>query len=364
MNQYTIIPSYTTMEHPYRVHSSIGLGFLQLLFMASIAYPTPPPPVYHNTAVIRLMGTVYFTIFKDTPFYLKLECATILLEMICDVLYIKYIIIDYTYVFGVIDVISNALICVFVLLSIQQNDESSKTTEIMNKLDDIRMTCVSCCIGLKHDTPHSSPPPPPPPPQALRNSQPEYSHRAHMYKSIPSDDYGRTATTTTTTTTTYYNEEPVYTFGGRQAFKPSFYNSSWGRDYVQAKVEREFDKIEKRDTELGEVGMISGTDGTTQYIRFDDEYSHIHGSTGMSHYANIFVSPYFTRDGTPITWFSRCSKIDKIGACLFIYNIVQFIYQLMMYSSIITSCRASTEAAHLRMNETMTTSFEMERWLC
>jgi len=361
MNEY-IIPSYNTMEHPYRVHSSIGFGFLQLLFMSSIAYPTPPPPVYHKTAVIRLMGTVYFTIFKDNPFYLKLECATLLLEMICDLLYIKYIIIDYTYVFGVIDVISNALICVFVLLSIQNDNTGTKET--INKLDEIRITCVRCCFGLNNDSsssPSSSPSSSSPPP-APRHPQPEYSHRAHMYKSIPSDDYGRTATANTTTT--YYNESPVYTFGGRQAFKPSFYNSSWGRDYVQAKVEREFDKIEKRDTELGEVGMISGTDRTTQYIRFDDEYSHTHGSTGMSHYANIFVSPYFTRYGTPITWFSGCSKLDKIGACLFIYNVVQFIYQLMMYSSIITSCRASTEAAHLRMNETMTTSFEMERWLC
>jgi len=183
-----------------------------------------------------------------------------------------------------------------------------------------------------------------------------------MYKSIPSDDYGRTATATAT----YYNESPVYTFGGRQAFKPSFYNSSWGRDYVQAKVEREFDKIEKHETGIGDVGMISGTDGTTQYIRFDEpDYIHTHSSSGMAHYANIFVSPYFTRDGTPITWFSGCSKIDKIGACLFIYNVIQFIYQLMMYSSIITSCRALTEEAHLRMNQTITmTSFKIERWLC
>jgi len=81
------------MEHPYRVHSSIGFGFLHLLFMASLAYPTPPPPVYHNTVVIRMMGTVYFTIFQDKPFYLKLECVTILIEMICDVLYINYIIV-------------------------------------------------------------------------------------------------------------------------------------------------------------------------------------------------------------------------------------------------------------------------------
>ena len=120
------------MEHPYRVHSSIGFGFLHLLFMSSLAYPTPIPPVYHNTAVLRMMGTIYFTIFQDKPFYLKLECATILIEMICDVLYIRYIILDYTYVFGVIDVISNALICVFILLSIQNGDANTK--EIIDKI--------------------------------------------------------------------------------------------------------------------------------------------------------------------------------------------------------------------------------------
>ena len=335
------------MEHPYRVHSSIGFGFLHLLFMASLAYPTPPPPVYHNTVVIRMMGTVYFTIFQDKPFYLKLECVTILVEMICDVLYIRYIILDYTYLFGVIDVISNALICVFLVLSIQNGD--SKTKEIIDKIDEIRTSCIRCCFGLKNDSISS--------PNPLPQTQYERpNHREHLYKSIPSDEYNRMPTTTTTTTTNaHHNETPVYTFGGRQPFKPSFYNSSWGREYIQTKVEREFDKIEKYDTEIGNVGMISGADGTTQYIRFDEpEYN----SSGINHYANIFVSPYFTRDGTQITCFSKCSNIDKIGACLFIYNVVQFIYQIMMYTSIIKSCREITS-----LTATNHTS-SMERWLC
>jgi hypothetical protein len=349
------------MEHPYRVHSSIGFGFLHLLFMSSLAYPTPIPPVYHNTAVLRMMGTIYFTIFQDKPFYLKLECATILIEMICDVLYIRYIILDYTYVFGVIDVISNALICVFILLSIQNGDANTK--EVIDKIDDIRTTCVSCCFGIKNESNTNAS-------AAYSPPQTEYKPRAHMYKSVPSDDYNRTSSTNTATTTSatssttsYHDEAPVYTFGGRQAFKPSFYNSSWGRDYIQAKVEREFDRIDKHDTEIGDVGMITGADGTTQYIRFDEpDYKDYNSTNGINHYANIFVSPYFTRDGTPITWFSGCSKIDKIGACLFIYNIIQFIYQLMMYSSIITSCRAS--AATYEMTTNHTSTFQIERWLC
>ena len=76
------------MEHPYRVHSSIGFGFLQLLMLSSLAYPRPPPPLYHNIALTRMMGTVYFTMFHNKPIYLKLECVTILLEVIRDSLYI------------------------------------------------------------------------------------------------------------------------------------------------------------------------------------------------------------------------------------------------------------------------------------
>jgi hypothetical protein len=357
------------MEHPYRVHSSIGFGFLQLLFMSSLAYPTPPPPVYHNIAVIRLMATVYFTIFQDKPLYLKLECATILLEVISDTLYIQYIIRDYTYIFGVFDICSNILFCVFVILSIKNATGGNETKEITEKLDDMRKTCVECCFGLKNtnhatntntnEVPlsHLERPPPSPSPT------PSPSHTmAHLYKSLPRDDHNNPSHRN-------QDEAPVYTFGGRQAFKPSFYNSSWGRDYIHTKVEREFDKIDKRDTEIGEVGMISGTDGTTQYIRFDDmppppDYN----SSGINHYANIFVSPYFMRDGTPITWFSGCPKIDKIGACLFIYNIIQFIYQLMMYSSIITSCRENQNIINIininNINNGTSSTFHIEQWLC
>jgi hypothetical protein len=320
------------MEHPYRVHSSIGFGFLQLLFISSLAYPTPPPPVYHNVAVFRLFGTVYYTIFQDTPLYLKLECATILLEIICDTLYIRYIIQDYTYIFGVLDIISNALFCMFVILSVKNSD--IKTERIADTIDKIRKTFVECCFGRTvvddaHAHAHA------------------YDSRNHMYKSVSTDAETR--------------PPPVYTFGTRQAFKPNFYNSSWGHEYINTKVEREFDKIDKHDTELGDIGTITDADGTTQYIRFDEpDYST--AGIGANHYANIFVSPYFTRDGTQITCLSG---IDKFGLCIFIYNLIQFIYQLIMYSSIISSCRDfhNTTTATATTTTTTTTT-TMERWLC
>jgi hypothetical protein len=328
------------MENPYRIHSSIGFGFLQLLFITSIAYPTPPPPVYHNIALTRLMGTVYFTIFKDKPFYLKLECATILLDVICDTLYIQYIIRDYTYIFGILDIFTNILFCIFVILSIENGQ--TQTAEIAEKIEEIRITCVSCCFGWKRpETPQTRE-------QPLRTYEMNEGNTPHLYKSVASND------------TVIHETTPVYTFGSRQAFKPSFYNSSWGREYIQATVERDFERIDRCNTGIAEIGMISGGDGNTQYIRFDDP-STPSRDTGINHYANLFVSPYFTRDGTPITSFSGCSKMDGVGICLFIYNLIQFIYQLMMYSSIIESCRHHNAVPVINTTDA---AFKMERWLC
>ena len=331
------------MEHPYRIHSSIGFGFLQLLFITSLAYPTPPPPVYHNIALTRLMGTIYFTIFKDKPFYLKLECVTIVLDVVCDMLYVQYIIKDYTYIFGVLDIISNTLFCIFVLVSIKNGE--TQTAIIADKMEDIRKTCVSCCFGVRYETQQEQP---------FQSYERSNQTSGHLYKAVPNNDEHGVAAAAK-------DETPIYMFGGRQAFKPSFYNSSWGREYLNAKVEREFDKIDRCNTGIGDVGMISGADGATHYIRFDEpELSGTahHSETGINHYANIFVSPYFARDGSPITSFSGWTKIDSVGFCLFIYNLIQFIYQLMMYSSIITSCRE-----HNMVVNNSTTS-KMERWLC
>jgi hypothetical protein len=203
-----------------------------------------------------------------------------------------------------------------------------KTERIADTIDKIRKTFVDCCFGRTVvDDAHAY----------------TYDSRNHMYKSVITDE-------------TETRHPPVYTFGTRQAFKPSFYNSSWGKEYINARVEHEFDKIDKHDTELGDIGMITGTDGTTQYIRFDEPGYSTAGS-GANHYANIFVSPYFTRDGTPITCLTG---IDKLEVCLFIYNLIQFIYQLMMYSSIISSCRDF----HNTTTATATTTTAMERWLC
>ena len=337
------------MEHPYRVHSSIGFSFLQLLMLSSLAYPTPPPPLYHNIAVLRLMGTVYFTLFQEIPLYLKLECATILLEVICDGLYIRYIIQDYTYLFGVIDIVTNLLFCAAVILSIQNGE--TRWSKISEMFEGIRTTVIpaampphdGCARGGVNTASNMS---------QISSKTANVTSRGgsnatgamsnvSMYTSLPTSDPG--------TTNDY---EPVYTAGGRQAFKPSFYSSSWGRDYIKNKVECEFDRIDHQtNTGYGDVGMVTSTDGTTQYIRFEDT-----ADSGAGAYASIFVSPYYDKNGNAITSFSSWTKADTVGACLFIYNIIQFIYQLMMYTSIVRTCR--DVGTTIELNTTIV------RWLC
>jgi len=276
-----------------------------------------------------MMGTVYFTLFQEKPFYLKLECMTILLEVIRDGLYIWYIIRDYTYIFGVFDIISNLLFCTVVGLSLSNGEGS--WDRINESLEGIRKTCLGCCWNRTSAATASA-------------------TAANMYSSLPTHDHHPD-------TTARKEEEPIYTFGThRQAFKPNFYSSSWGHEYLNAKVEREFDQIDSN-------GMIKSADGTTQYIRFDDTPESMAGASasGAHHYANIFVSPYFTKEGTPIpvsVTFSAWTKTDSIGVCLFIYNLIQFIYQLMMYRSIVAGCAET----HTENNKDI--SERLLRWIC
>ena len=306
--------------------------------LSSLAYPTPPPPVYHNIALMRMMGTVYFTMFHDKPIYLKLECVTILLEVIRDVLYIRYIIQDYTYIFGVFDIVCNLLFCVVIGLSIENGD--GQWSKISERFEGIRETCVGCCW---RGAPSQQQQPQPQPPAS--NNGNRALNSVHLYTSLANNETDTEAA------------DPVYTFSGRQAFKPSFYSSSWGREYINSKVEREFDRIDVGcDRGSEHIGMISKTDGATEYIRFDDTEAAGGTAASANHYANIFVSPYFAKDGTRVTSLSGWTKVDSVGVCLFIYNLIQFIYQLLIYYSIVTSCRA----VHAASDE----NDRMARWLC
>ena len=334
------------MDHPYRIHSSIGFGFLQLLLLTSLAYPAPPPTIYQNVALVRLATTVYFSMFQKDPFYLKLDCASIALKIICDALYVRYIITNYTYIFGIFDIFSDILFFVIVIISLQNGGDWA---DISEKIEQTRGAFIKCCCGWDLNGRSGT-------------EDCEVGEGGYKYASLPSEAGSAGAAHT-----------PVYTMGGRQAFKPGFYSSSWGREYLNTKVEREFDTITRNSSYThGGNGSatITGSDGT-EYIRFDETSAS--ADSGMAHYANIFVSPYFTKNGTPITALSGSASACRcnIGILLFTYNLIQFIYQLMMYSNIMFTCGAyhrglmynnATEAAAVA--NTTGGSAEMIRLLC
>ena len=303
------------MDNPYRIHSSIGFSLLQLLLLTTFAYPAPPPTLYQNVALVRLGTTVYFSMYRKDPFYLKLDCASIVLKIICDALYVRYIITNYTYIFGIFDIFSDIVFFVVVNISLRNGE---KWEQISKKIEEIHRAFVKCCCGWEVTNGRSG------------TSDCEMGGGGYRYTSLPSEPDAPPSTPVA---------PPMYTFGGRQAFKPRFYNSSWGREYLNTKVAHEFDTINRHGGGGGQgSATITGVDGT-EYIRFDETSASTSADMGAAHYANIFVSPYFTKDGTPITAFSgdamcRCN----ISWVLFTYNLLQFIYQLMMYSNIMVTC--------------------------
>ena len=305
------------MNNPYRIHSSIGFGFLQLLLLTSLAYPAPPPTIYQNVALLRLGTSVYFSMYQKNPFYLKLDCASIVVKIICDALYVRYIITNYTYIFGIFDIFSDVLFFVVVNLSLRNDDTWEKISE---KIEEAHRTCFKCCCGWETTTNGRS-----------GTDDGDGDAGVYPYTSLPSEAEVGTV------------HEPIYTFGGRQAFKPGFYSSSWGREYLNTQVDREFDTI-NRGGGGSSSATITGADGT-EYIRFDESS----GGVGASHYANIFVSPYFAKDRTPITLLSGIAAANRpcnIGILLLTYNLFQFIYQLMMYSNIMVTCGAYTRGLY------------------
>lgn len=337
------------MDNPYRIHSSIGFGLLQLLLLTTFAYPAPPPTLYQNVALVRLGTTVYLSMYRKDPFYLKLDCASIVLKIICDALYVGYIITNYTYIFGIFDIFSDIIFFVVVNISLRNGE---KWEQISKKIEETHRAFIKCCCGWEVSNGRSG------------TGGDEIGGGGYRYTSLPSEPDAPPSTPVAA---------PMYTFGGRQAFKPGFYNSSWGREYLNTKVAHEFDTINRHSIGGGGGGggqgsaTITGVDGT-EYIRFDEASTSTStgggADMGAAHYANIFVSPYFTKDGTPITAFSgdatcRCN----IGGVLFTYNLLQFIYQLMMYSNIMLTCGAYTRGLYSN-NAAAANMTGMTAWLC
>ena len=338
------------MDNPYRIHSSIGFSLLQLLLLTTFAYPAPPPTLYQNVALVRLGTTVYFSMYQKEPLCLKLDCASIVLKIICDALYVGYIITNYTYIFGIFDIFSDIVFFVVVNISLRNGE---KWEQISKKIEAIHLAFIKCCCGWEVNGRSGT-------------EDCEVGGGGYRYTSLPSEPGAPPSTP---------NAAPMYTFGGRQAFKPGFYTSSWGREYLNTKVAQEFDTINRHGGGGGGGGQgsatITGAEGT-EYIRFDEASAS--ADMGAAHYANIFVSPYFTKDGTPITAFSGSGGsgsacLCNISGLLFTYNLLQFIYQLMMYSNIMVTCGEYTRGLYISNNATAATAAAanmtgMTAWLC
>jgi hypothetical protein len=337
------------MDNPYRLHSSIGFSLLQLLLLTSLASPAPPPIIYQNVAIARLGTTVYFSMFQKRPFYLKLDCASIVLKIICDAFYVRYIITNYTYIFGVFDIFSDIIFFIIVMIALQNGGDWE---DISKKIEEIRRVFIKCCCGW--DVNGGS---------VAKDC--ENGGGSYRYTSLPSE--ARRGAGSGALLPEEEEEgaaRPMYTYGGRQVFKPAFYSSSWGREYLNVKVEREFETI--RGNNDGSA-TVTGNDGT-EYIRFDEPSAAAGVDAAAAHYANIFVSPYFTKDGTPITAFSRvttaaCCRCN-IDVLLFTYNLFQFIYQLMMYSNIMVTCAAYHRDLYYNNGTAGISAESMTRWLC
>ena len=336
------------MDNPYRIHSSIGFSLLQLLLLTTFAYPAPPPTLYQNVALVRLGTTVYFSMYRKDPFYLKLDCASIVLKIITDALYVGYIITNYTYIFGIFDIFSD--IVFFIVVNISLRNGETSVEQISKKIEAIHLAFIKCCCGWEVATTNGR----------SGTSDCEAGGGGYRYTSLPSEPGAPPSTP---------NAAPMYTFGGRQAFKPGFYTSSWGREYLNTKVAQEFDTINRYGGGGGQgSATITGAEGT-EYIRFDEASAS--ADMGAAHYANIFVSPYFTKDGTPITAFSGSGGgacLCNISGLLFTYNLLQFIYQLMMYSNIMLTCGEYTRGLYSN-NATAATAAAanmtgMTAWLC
>lgn len=336
------------MDNPYRIHSSIGFSLLQLLLLTTFAYPAPPPTLYQNVALVRLGTTVYFSMYRKDPFYLKLDCASIVLKIITDALYVGYIITNYTYIFGIFDIFSD--IVFFIVVNISLRNGETSVEQISKKIEAIHLAFIKCCCGWEVATTNGR----------SGTEDCEAGGGGYRYTSLPSEPGAPPSTP---------NAAPMYTFGGRQAFKPGFYTSSWGREYLNTKVAQEFDTINRYGGGGGQgSATITGAEGT-EYIRFDEASAS--ADMGAAHYANIFVSPYFTKDGTPITAFSGSGGgacLCNISGLLFTYNLLQFIYQLMMYSNIMLTCGEYTRGLYSN-NATAATAAAanmtgMTAWLC
>jgi len=341
------------MNNPYRIHSTICVYLFQLLMIPTISYNTsPPPPIFHSVIVSRVASSVYYGYFKDSQTFFMIDCTTIAVKMITDFLYIQYIVTNYAAIFGILDIISDIIFLIFVIIpkntriilcdkiseycgcrfnyeSLENNEQNTQKNQVEQEIylrysreyDDVKRHFVYSTINT---SPSSYSPPPerssgstraPQPQQPPQPPQPHYSNHQQPRQIHPfKNNFYRSNTPNTTAA------NPIHTT------KPS-----------------ELENLYTQKTP------------NTMYVNFD-EYDN-----GEASYANTLVSPYFDRNATPITLISTlCENGNSHELWFIIGNILHLISQIMIYINIINTCKSYTSS----QSSNMTTLHPIQQFLC
>lgn len=364
------------MNNPYRIHSTICVNLLQLLMMTTLAYPQPTPPIFHNIAVSRIASTVYLGFFPTSRVSLFIDCFTMILKIVNDALYIRYIVSNYTYIFGILDIVIDILFIYTILVDNETSasimraisailaycgckfnynttsDESEDTTQqqeqeiylrYSREYNESRKHYVYSTLPTAHSQPTTPPiasmqtSPQAPPPSPRRDYQPLATHM-----------------------TTFSSDGRVNTRSAEYA--PRQINPFKSNFYKTPEYEQEYENIVTQNTMPAAPAHAPAHaprnyanphphNNNTMYVNFDD-YDH-----GASNYANTFVSPYFDSNGSPIT-----ARLCTRETLFIVGNILHFIYQIMIYINIINTCKTYTLAT--TDPEAPATMSKMTRLLC
>ena len=256
------------------------------------------------------------------------------MKIISDTLYVRYIVSNYTFIFGILDIINDIIFISLILVS------SSQITIIKNIAHDYIFTCFGLFDKNEYMKTHEEQEQP-----YLRFSR-EYneSRKHYVYSTIPTTNHATThpqetqATTHPTTSASPLNShrevKPIisstkYSHRVITPFKPSFYARNTDEtEYVEDYHPPSPSPPPPSPTHQP-VFSSSYSSKNDMYVNFD-EYDN-----GTTSYSNILVSPFYDSNGNPITLCSSCN----ITLLFILGNIFHFIYQIMIYINITDTCK-------------------------
>ena len=308
-----------------------------------------------------------------------------ILKIVNDALYIRYVVSNYTYIFGILDIVSDVLFIYTIL--VDNESTAGMPRKILSVIAAIAEYC-GCKFNYKTTSDDSEDTVQQQEPEIYLRYSREYneSRKHYVYSTIPTEHSQPTSTPPIASTQTSPQAPPpspqrhhhqlathmtTFSSDGRantrsaeyalrqiNPFKSNFYKSSQSPEY-----EQEYENIVTQNTMPAapaapaaqaprNYANPSHNNNNTMYVNFDD-YDH-----GASNYANTFVSPYFDSNGSPIT-----ARLCTRETLFIVGNILHFIYQIMIYINIINTCKTYTSAT-TDDPEAAATMSKMTRLLC